>query len=209
MEIGKATSVYQTQEVKGTKETYYKEAQKVDYSKYSADDLMQIPFEEAKVNQESIDKRVKELSDDGKINDKKFGKFIDLKRALNFSGNNSIDKAYYETIQSVKPEEKTGLLSFEFQMNFQGFAQGEDISPTFMKDGRSGNGSYLLNKNQATSVDFDAFINSAIASFEKNLTKAKSSNAENSVQNQYQGIVDFYKTFQDNFNKATKEPYYA
>lgn len=32
MEIGKATSVYQTQEVKGTKETYYKEAQKVDYS---------------------------------------------------------------------------------------------------------------------------------------------------------------------------------
>ncbi|MBK6303411.1 MAG: hypothetical protein IPF43_05760 [Arcobacter sp.] len=28
MEIGKATSVYQTQEVKGTKETYYKEAQK-------------------------------------------------------------------------------------------------------------------------------------------------------------------------------------
>ena len=34
MEIGKATSVYQTQEVKGTKETYYKEAQKVDYSKY-------------------------------------------------------------------------------------------------------------------------------------------------------------------------------
>ena len=48
MEIGKATSVYQTQEVKGTKETYYKEAQKVDYSKYSADDLMQIPFEEAK-----------------------------------------------------------------------------------------------------------------------------------------------------------------
>lgn len=209
MEIGKATSVYQTQEVKGTKETYYKEAQKVDYSKYSADDLMQIPFEEAKVNQESIDKRVKELSDDGKINDKKFGKFIDLKRALNFSGNNSIDKAYYETIQSVKPEEKTGLLSFEFQMNFQGFAQGEEISPTFMKDGRSGNGSYLLNKNQATSVDFDAFINSAIASFEKNLTKAKSSNAENSVQNQYQGIVDFYKTFQDNFNKATREPYYG
>ncbi len=64
-----------------------------------------------------------------------------------------------------------------------------------MKDGRSGNGSYLLNKNQATSVDFDAFINSAIASFEKNLTKAKSSNAENR-QNQYQGIVDFYKTFQ-------------
>src|SRR5574344_288954 len=209
MEIGKATSVYQTQEVKGTKETYYKEAQKVDYSKYSADDLMQIPFEEAKVNQESIDKRVKELSDDGKINDKKVGKFIDLKRALNFSGNSSIDKAYYETIQSIQPPEKTGLLSFEFQMNFQGFAQGEDISPTFMKDGRSGNGTYLLNKNQATSVDFDAFINSAIASFEKNLTKAKSSNAENSVQNQYQGIVDFYKTFQDNFNKATKEPYYA
>ena len=209
MEIGKATSVYQTQEVKGTKETYYKEAQKVDYSKYSADDLMQIPFEEAKVNQESIDKRVKELSDDGKINDKKFGKFIDLKRALNFSGNGSIDKAYYETIQSIQPPEKTGLLSFEFQMNFQGFAQGEDISPTFMKDGRSGNGSYLLNKNQATSVDFDAFINSAIASFEKNLTKAKSSNSETSVQNQYQGIVDFYKTFQDNFNKATKEPYYA
>ncbi|MCT7522357.1 hypothetical protein [Aliarcobacter cryaerophilus] len=209
MEIGKATSVYQTQEVKGTKETYYKEAQKVDYSKYSADDLMQIPFEEAKVNQESIDKRVKELSDDGKINDKKFGKFIDLKRALNFSGNSSIDKAYYETIQSIQPPEKTGLLSFEFQMNFQGFAQGEDISPTFMKDGRSGNGSYLLNKNQATSVDFDAFINSAIASFEKNLTKAKSSNSETSVQNQYQGIVDFYKTFQDNFNKATKEPYYA
>ena len=209
MEIGKATSVYQTQEVKGTKETYYKEAQKVDYSKYSADDLMQIPFEEAKVNQESIDKRVKELSDDGKINDKKFGKFIDLKRALNFSGNSSIDKAYNETIQSIQPPEKTGLLSFEFQMNFQGFAQGEDISPTFMKDGRSENGSYLLNKNQATSVDFDAFINSAIASFEKNLTKAKSSNAENSVQNQYQGIVDFYKTFQDNFNKATKEPYYA
>ena len=29
MEIGKATSVYQTQEVKGTKETYYKEAQKL------------------------------------------------------------------------------------------------------------------------------------------------------------------------------------
>ena len=209
MEIAKATSVYQTQEVKGTKETYYKEAQKVDYSKYSADDLMQIPFEEAKLNQESIDKRVKELSDDGKINDKKFGKFIDLKRALNFSGNGSIDKAYYETIQSIQPPEKTGLLSFEFQMNFQGFAQGEDISPTFMKDGRTGNGSYLLNKNQATSVDFDAFINSAIASFEKNLTKAKSSNSETSVQNQYQGIVDFYKTFQDNFNKATKEPYYA
>jgi hypothetical protein len=209
MEIGKATSVYQTQEVKGTKETYYKEAQKVDYSKYSADDLMQIPFEEAKVNQESIDKRYQELADDGKINDKKFGKLLDLKGALNFSGNSSIDKAYYETIQSIQPPEKTGFLSLEFQMNFQGFAQGEDISPTFMKDGRSGNGSYLLNKNQATSVDFDAFINSAIASFEKNLTKAKSSNAENSVQNQYQGIVDFYKTFQDNFNKATKEPYYA
>ena len=208
MEIGKATSVYQTQEVKGTKETYYKEAQKVDYSNYSADDLMQIPFEEAKVNQESIDKRSTELNDDGKINAKQASKLLSLKGALNFSGNSSIDKAYYETLQSVAPE-KTGFLALEFQMNFQGFAQGEEISPTFMKDGRSGNGSYLLNKNQATSVDFDAFINSAIASFEKNLTKAKSSNAENSVQNQYQGIVDFYKTFQDNFNKATKEPYYA
>ncbi|WP_164701128.1 hypothetical protein, partial [Aliarcobacter cryaerophilus] len=202
MEIGKATSVYQTQEVKGTKETYYKEAQKVDYSKYSADDLMQIPFEEAKVNQESIDKRSTELNDDGKINAKQASKLLSLKGALNFSGNSSIDKAYYETLQSVAPE-KTGFLALEFQMNFQGFAQGEDINPTFMKDGRSGNGSYLLNKNQATSVDFDAFINSAISSFEKNLTKAKSSNSETSVQNQYQGIVDFYKTFQDNFNKAT------
>ncbi len=208
MEIGKATNVYQTQEVKGTKENYYKEAQKVDYSNYSADDLMQIPFEEAKVNQESIDKRSTELNDDGKINAKQASKLLSLKGALNFSGNSSIDKAYYETLQSVAPE-KTGFLALEFQMNFQGFAQGEEISPTFMKDGRSGNGTYLLNKNQATSVDFDAFINSAIASFEKNLTKAKSSNAENSVQNQYQGIVDFYKTFQDNFNKATKEPYYA
>ena len=209
MEIGKATSVYQTQEVKGTKETYYKEAQKVDYSKYSADDLMQIPFEEAKVNQESIDKRYQELADDGNVNAKQASKLLSLKGAVSFSGNSSIDKAYYETLQNVQPPEKTGFLSLEFQMNFQGFAQGEDISPTFMKDGRSGNGSYLLNKNQATSVDFDAFINSSIASFEKNLTKAKSSNAENSVQNQYQGIVDFYKTFQDNFNKATKEPYYA
>ena len=208
MEIGKATSVYQTQEVKGTKETYYKEAQKVDYSKYSADDLMQIPFEEAKLNQESIDKRYQELADDGNVNAKQASKLLSLKGAVSFSGNSSIDKAYYQTLQS-SPKENLGLVTYEFQMNFQGFAQGEDISPTFMKDGRSGNGSYLLNKNQATSVDFDAFINSAIASFEKNLTKAKSSNSETSVQNQYQGIVDFYKTFQDNFNKATKEPYYA
>lgn len=208
MEIGKATSVYQTQEVKGTKETYYKEAQKVDYSNYSADDLMQIPFEEAKVNQESIDKRYQELADDGNIKPRHAVGLLALKGALNFSGNSSIDKAYYQTLQS-SPKENLGLVTYEFQMNFQGFAQGEDISPTFMKDGRSGNGTYLLNKNQATSVDFDAFINSAIASFEKNLTKAKSSNAENSVQNQYQGIVDFYKTFQDNFNKATREPYYG
>ncbi len=196
MEIGKATSVYQTQEVKGTKETYYKEAQKVDYSKYSADDLMQIPFEEAKLNQESIDKRYQELADDGNIKPRHAVGLLALKGALNFSGNSSIDKAYYQTLQS-SPKENLGLVTYEFQMNFQGFAQGEDISPTFMKDGRSGNGSYLLNKNQATSVDFDA------------LTKAKSSNAENSVQNQYQGIVDFYKTFQDNFNKATREPYYG
>lgn len=76
MEIGKATSVYQTQEVKGTKETYYKEAQKVDYSKYSADDLMQIPFEEAKVNQESIDKRYQELADDGNVNAKQASKLL-------------------------------------------------------------------------------------------------------------------------------------
>src|SRR5574344_1765111 len=209
MEIGKATSVYQTQEVKGTKETYYKEAQKVDYSKYSADDLMQIPFEEAKVNQESIDKRYQELADDGNVNAKQASKLLSLKGAVSFSCNSTSDKACYETPQNVQPPEKTVFLSLEFQMNFQGFAQGEDITPTFMKERRSGNGSYLLNKNQATSVDFDAFINSAIASFEKNLTKAKSSNSETSVQNQYQGIVDFYKTFQDNFNKATKEPYYA
>ena len=169
---------------------------------------MQIPFEEAKVNQESIDKRYQELADDGNIKPRHAVGLLALKGALNFSGNSSIDKAYYQTLQS-SPKENLGLVTYEFQMNFQGFAQGEDISPTFMKDGRSGNGSYLLNKNQSTSVDFDAFINSAIASFEKNLTKAKSSNAENSVQNQYQGIVDFYKTFQDNFNKATKEPYYA
>ncbi|MCT7462170.1 MULTISPECIES: hypothetical protein [Aliarcobacter] len=50
-------------------------------------------------------------------------------------------------------------------------------------------------------------INSKKSKFIPNIIK--SSNAENSVQNQYQGIVDFYKTFQDNFNKATKEPYYA
>ena len=162
MEIGKATSVYQTQEVKGTKETYYKEAQKVDYSKYSADDLMQIPFEEAKVNQESIDKRYQELADDGSIKPRHAVGLLALKGALNFSGNSSIDKAYYQTLQS-SPKENLGLVTYEFQMNFQGFAQGEDISPTFMKDGRSGNGSYLLNKNQATNVDFDAFINSAIS----------------------------------------------
>ncbi|RXI26508.1 hypothetical protein [Aliarcobacter trophiarum] len=207
MEIGKATSIYQTQELKGTKETYYKETQKVDYSKYSADDLMQIPFEEAKVNQESIDKRYQELADDGNIKARHAVGLLALKGALNFSENNSIDKAYYETLQST-PKENLGLVTIEFQMNFQGFVKNGEITPSFMKDERSGNGTYLLNKNQATNVDFDAFINSAISSFEKNLTKAKSSNAENSVQNQYQGIVDFYKTFQDNFNKATKEPYY-
>ena len=141
MEIGKATSVYQTQEVKGTKETYYKEAQKVDYSKYSADDLMQIPFEEAKLNQESIDKRYQELADDGNVNAKQASKLLSLKGAVSFSGNSSIDKAYYQTLQS-SPKENLGLVTYEFQMNFQGFAQGEDISPTFMKDGRSGNGSF-------------------------------------------------------------------
>ena len=113
MEIGKTTSVYQTQEVKGTKETYYKEAQKVDYSKYSADDLMQIPFEEAKVNQESIDKRVKELSDDGKINDKKFGKFIDLKRALNFSGNGSKRDFRTDKMKIIYTKDKEFKTGFE------------------------------------------------------------------------------------------------
>ncbi len=63
----------------------------------------------------------------------------------------SIDNAYYQTLQS-SPKENLGLVTYEFQMNFQGFAQGEDISPTFMKDGRSGNGSYLLNKTQVTNV---------------------------------------------------------
>ncbi|MGJ0455880.1 hypothetical protein NG782_04135 [Aliarcobacter cryaerophilus] len=53
MEIGKATSVYQTQEVKGTKETYYKEAQKVDYSKYYL--LKKLPYyEDLKTNYNKV-----------------------------------------------------------------------------------------------------------------------------------------------------------
>ena len=61
---------------------------------------MQIPFEEAKLNQESIDKRYQELADDGNIKPRHVVGLLDLKGALNFSGNSSIDKAYYQTLQS-------------------------------------------------------------------------------------------------------------
>ena len=55
MEIGKATSVYQTQEVKGTKRLIIKKHKKL-IIKHSADDLMQIPFEEAKEIKSRMDR---------------------------------------------------------------------------------------------------------------------------------------------------------
>ncbi|WP_418184564.1 hypothetical protein ACNSOS_05970 [Aliarcobacter vitoriensis] len=209
MEINQTTNIYQTQSVKNLSTAYYKELEKIDYSNYSANDLLNISFEEAKTHQEEFDKRYKELSDNGDIKASQYSKFLHLKGALNYSENSSINKAYYETLQNTDPE-KTGLLSFEFQMNLQEFSNNEDINASFMKNGRSSNDNYVINhKNELNNIDFVAFIDKAIANFEKALINSKSSNADKKVQEQYQNISDFYKNFQENFNKATKEPYYA
>jgi hypothetical protein len=202
-----STSTNELQSINSTNDTpvvYYKEVPKVDYSKYSANDLIKIPYEEAKANNEAIKAREQELWENGDMTTKQKDKLFSLKGTLHFSQNilgrsdDSFDKAFYETIQSTP--EPTGLLRLEFMMNATQFARGENVTPSFMV-GLSPS-FYNFDLNFSNIDFFSAFLNNALSSFERELTDAKNSpNTKESTKEQFQDVVDFYKRFQENWER--------
>jgi hypothetical protein len=180
---------------------------KADYSKYTASEIRDIPYEEAKMNSKDIIKRLENLDT------KNVSQPVDMENvAARFqiayaqsNGNEKLDKAMYGMMQSVSADDVLPL-SLELSINLQDYAAGKDIHAGFVK----GDGYEELHSNQALSqqqlknINVDDFLSKMLETFTKDYNEAKGS-----VKEQYKTVVSAYELLKENYESNLKEPFYA
>lgn len=211
MNIGLLNSVSSTAEVKSVRNSDYTQdsQQKVDYSHYSMNDLIKIPYEEAKANNGQIKERKEELIQNGLSDEerKESAKLFVQTAAINYSSNDTFNKSFYETLQNSDKSEDAVIMSFEIKTNLSDY-YGKDVNASFVVSNDEIHSNKDLTKAQINSIDFSDFISTMLTSFKKDLNNA--SKAQDSVKEQYQLLVNYYSSsFQNSYTNAMKEPYYA
>lgn len=195
-----------TSEVQNTTNT--QEKQKVDYSNYTMSDLLNTPYEEAKANYEQINTRKKELIDNGLSESEKkdSAKLFVQMATINYSGNDSFDKGFYETLQNSDSENSL-VMFYEIQTNLSDYYYGKDVNASFVVSNDEIHSNKDLTKSQINSINFNDFISTMLKDFNEDLNNA--STAQDSVKEQYQLLIDSYSSLQNSYSKSMKEKYYV
>ena len=211
MDIGLLNSVSSTAEVKSVKNSTYTQdsQQKVDYSHYSMNDLIKIPYEEAKANNEQIKERKEELIQNGLSEEgrKESAKLFVQTAAINYSSNDTFNKSFYETLQNSDKPEDAVIMSFEIKTNLSDYYYGKNVNASFVVSNDEIHSNKDLTKAQINSIDFSDFVSTMLTSFKEDLNNA--SKAQDSVKEQYQLFINSYSSFQDRYENYMKEPYYG
>ncbi len=207
MEIGTnySNSISSTSRV--NKVVDYEKASDISYNDYSLSELRNIPYEEAKLNLESIRKRISELNETttGEERDN-YVATISQFAAVTMSDNNPANKAIYDLKQNMKNPLDTIDFDFDLQINMQDYYYGKDMHASFIK----GNGTEELHVNkpltkaQINSIDFNDFVSKMLKTFTEDIEKAPQSAKE-----QYQRLINTYNNLEINYKQAVREPYYA
>lgn len=186
MDIGLVNSVSSTAEVKSVKNSgYEQETSKVDYSHYSMSDLIKIPYEEAKANNEQIKGRKEELIQNGLSEEerKESAKLFVQTATINYSSNDNFNKGFYETLQNSDKPEDAVIMSFEIKTNLSDYYYGKDVSASFVVSNNDIHSNKDLTKGQINSIDFSDFVSTMLTNFKEDLNNA--SKAQDSVKEQY------------------------
>lgn len=210
MDIGVINSVSSTAEVKSVKNSgYEQETSKVDYSHYSMSDLIKIPYEEAKANNEQIKERKEELIQNGLSEEerKESAKLFVQAATINYSSNDNFNKGFYETLQNSDKPEDAVIMSFEIKTNLSDYYYGKDTNASFVVSNDEIHSNKDLTKAQINSIDFSDFVSTILTNFKEDLNNA--SKAQDSIKEQYQLLINSYSSFHDSYINSMKEPYYA
>ena len=208
MEIGTSYIKEVSQVNKSNAVSAYPETEEkttVDYSNYSISEILDIPYEEAKENYEQVMEKVADLQE-------KFAGSDELSKSMfqfakvNFSDNDKLNEALYETMRSFDNPIDAVLFEFEMTINMKDYYYEKETTASFqMNEDGSNHAHKELNSTQLSNINMDDFIDKMLATFTEDYASAKSG----TIKEQYKGIVDGYRSFKENYDKAVTEPYYA
>ncbi|RBQ31954.1 hypothetical protein CRU92_04080 [Arcobacter sp. FW59] len=210
--VNSTQSTYQTQQTNSVNVNPYKEETQKDYSSYNTfAELREIPYEEAKVNYEAIEKRAFELrakhrNEDIEEGTKGLGSramFEQLDK-VNISNNETLNKALYETLRGIKDPLDSHVMNSELQFNLENYYYGNETRASFVYVPKTYGKDYQLTKEQLSSINVEDFLSKMTSAFTKDYEAAPSY-----VKNQYKAIVDGYSLFQQSYNQSKKGPHYA
>lgn len=197
-------AINEAQSVKNS--VYSKETTKVDYSNYNYADFREIPYEEAKLNIDSIKERLKILYDGNQtLSESNDSMGIEtLMYSLTYSDNDKLNEGMYETLRAMKNPVDAHVMFSEIQINLQDYYYGKPINASFVVSNNDIHAHEILTRAQLNSINVEDFLSRMVESFSEDYE-----NASMSVKNQYKQIVDGYNLFQQNYNQTKKESYYA
>lgn len=194
-------------EVQSVKNSAYSQSNpKIDYSNYNYADFREIPYEEAKLNINSIKERLEELYDGNQTlaeSNDTMG-IETLLNKLTYSDNDKLNKGMYETLRAIKDPVDTFVMSSEIQTNLQDYYYGKPVNASFVVSNNDIHAHENLTRAQLNSINVEDFLSKMVGAFTEDYV-----NAPISVKNQYKQIIDGYNLFQQNYNQTKKEPYYA
>jgi len=205
--IKEVSKVSKTNIVSGYSQT--EEKTPIDYSNYSVSEIRDISYSEAKENYDQIEDRLHDLSKNN-ISEYENGQggaaFFQL-HAVNYSNNEKLNEAKYETMRNMEEEADVIHFSIELQTNLEDYYYGKETTASFQINGTDGSNHAHkeLNSTQLSNINMDDFIDKMLETFIEDYNSAKSG----TIKEQYKGIVDGYSSFKENYDKAVTEPYYA
>lgn len=197
-------AINETQSVKNS--AYSQETTKVDYSNYNYADFREIPYEEAKINIDSIKERLEELYDGNQtLAESNDAMGIEtLFYSLIYSDNDKLNKAMYETLRAMKDPIDAHVMRSEIQTNLQDYYYGKPVNASFVVSNNDIHAHEILTRAQLNSINVEDFLSKMVGAFSEDYE-----NAPMYVKDQYKQIVDGYNLFQQNYNQTKKESYYA
>jgi len=205
--IKEISKLSKTNAVSGYSQT--EEKTQVDYSNYSASEIRDIPYDEAKENYDQIEDRLNDLSKNNisEYENGQHGSACFQLHAVNYSNNEKLNEAKYEAMRNMEEEADVIHFSIELQTNLQDYYYGKETTASFQINGTDGSNHVGTNLNevQLSNINIDDFIDKMLETFTEDYNSVKSG----TIKEQYKSIVDGYSSFKENYDKAVTEPYYA
>lgn len=197
--------------VKSTSETSFSEylsktqknsettnSKEIDYSNYSFEELKAIPYKEAKANIEKIKERKEELS----LEEGDFSLMFQF-GSLNFSNNEKVNKALYNTYQKLDDGEAASF-SLNMQIGMEDYYHGKKLYAGFVRSNDNIHANTQLTKEQRNSINFEDFISKMLEVYMKGYQDSKGT-----VKEQYKEGIANYSMMQSFYQETKSQAFYG